>query len=90
MPSASPPPPWVLAERRVIGAAIRASREGAHLTQEEVALRSGVDRASVVRIELGQQSPTTDTLIRLAAAIGVSVPELVGPEGPPPAHGGSA
>ncbi|MEU0041424.1 helix-turn-helix transcriptional regulator [Streptomyces sp. NPDC006333] len=77
VPTASPPPPWVLAQRRAIGDAIRTSRKAAHLTQEEVALRSGLDRAGLVRIELGQQSPTTDTLIRLAAAIGVSVPDLV-------------
>jgi transcriptional regulator with XRE-family HTH domain len=29
-----------------------------------------MDRSFVVRIEQGQQSPTVDTLIRLAAAIG--------------------
>jgi transcriptional regulator with XRE-family HTH domain len=77
VPSASPPPAWVLAQRQAIGEAIRASRRHARLTQETVAMRSGIDRASVVRIEQGQQSPTTDTLIRMAAAIGVSVPELI-------------
>ncbi|MFF5186482.1 helix-turn-helix domain-containing protein [Streptomyces sp. NPDC000345] len=90
MPSASPPPPWVLAERRLLGAAIRASRLRAKLTQEQVALRAGLDRAGFVRIELGQQSPTTDTLIRIAAAIGVTVSDLVWREGPPPAHGVNA
>ncbi|MHB9860658.1 helix-turn-helix domain-containing protein [Streptomyces sp. YIM S03343] len=77
MPSASPQPDWVIAQRQVIGEAIRASRVDAGLTQETVALRSGVDRPSVVRIEQGQQSPTTDTLIRLAAAIGISVPDMI-------------
>ena len=82
MPSASPPPDWVLAQRRAIGGAIRASRIQAGMTQEDVALRSGLDRAGVVRVELGQQSPTTDTLIRLAAAIGVTVHDLIGGGGP--------
>ncbi|MHB9862203.1 helix-turn-helix domain-containing protein [Streptomyces sp. YIM S03343] len=77
MPSASPQPDWVIAQRQVIGQAIRASRAHARLTQEAVALRSGIDRASIVRIELGTQSPTTDTLIRLAAAIGVPVPDMI-------------
>ncbi|WP_069773021.1 helix-turn-helix domain-containing protein [Streptomyces sp. LUP30] len=77
MPSASPSPDWVLTQRRAVGERIRAVRLYANLTQEQVAIRSGVDRASVVRIEQGQQSPTLDTLIRLAAAIGVPLPELV-------------
>jgi transcriptional regulator with XRE-family HTH domain len=70
VPSAAPPPDWVLAQRREIGARVRAARQAAGLTQEAVALRAETDRSSVVRIEQGQQSPTTDTLIRLAAAIG--------------------
>ncbi len=74
----------------MLGRAIRTSRVQAGLTQEQVALRAGLDRAGVVRIELGQQSPTTDTLIRIAAALGVTVSDLVWREGPPPALGGNA
>ncbi|HZF92097.1 helix-turn-helix transcriptional regulator [Streptomyces sp.] len=77
MPSASPPPDWVLARRRAVGDRIRAVRLNANLTQEAVALAAGVDRPSVVRIEQGQQSPTLDTLIRLADAIGVPLADLV-------------
>jgi transcriptional regulator with XRE-family HTH domain len=77
VPSASPPPDWVLVQRRAIGQRIRAARLHASRTQEQVALQSGVDRASVVRIEQGQQSPTLDTLIRIAAAIGVPLRDLL-------------
>jgi len=77
VPSASPPPDWVLARRRAVGDRIRAVRLNANLTQEAVALAAGVDRPSVVRIEQGQQSPTLDTLIRLADAIGVPLADLV-------------
>ena len=77
MPSASPPPDWVLQRRRQVGERIRAARIDANLTQERVALAAEVDRPSVVRIEQGQQSPTLDTLIRLADAIGVPLSELV-------------
>ncbi|QJT01798.1 helix-turn-helix transcriptional regulator [Streptomyces asoensis] len=77
MPSASPPPDWVLTQRRAIGERIRAERLHAGLTQEQISIRSGVDRASVVRIEQGQQSPTVDTLIRLAVAIGVPLVAFV-------------
>lgn len=72
VPSASPPPDWVLAERRAMGARVRAAREYAGLTQEALAIDAGTDRPSVVRIEAGQQSPTADTLIRIARVIGVS------------------
>ena len=77
MPSASPPPDWVLQRRRQVGERIRAARIDANLTQERVALAAEVDRPSVVRIEQGQQSPTLDTIIRLADAIGVPLSELV-------------
>jgi transcriptional regulator with XRE-family HTH domain len=77
VPSASPPPDWVLTRRRAVGERIRAARIHANLTQETVALRAETDRPSVVRIEQGQQSPTLDTLIRLADAIGVPLRELV-------------
>jgi transcriptional regulator with XRE-family HTH domain len=61
-----------------VGEHIRAARVGANLTQEAVALAASIDRPSVVRIEQGQQSPTLDTLIRLAEVIGVPLRELVG------------
>jgi transcriptional regulator with XRE-family HTH domain len=77
VPSASPPPDWVLQERRQVGERIRAARINANLTQERVALAAEIDRPSVVRIEQGQQSPTLDTLIRLARVIGVPLSELV-------------
>ncbi|MFE0329091.1 helix-turn-helix domain-containing protein [Streptomyces sp. NPDC058960] len=77
MPSAGPPPDWVLARRREIGERIRTARLYANLTQEKVALAAEIDRPSVVRIEQGQQSPTLDTLIRLADAIGVPLSDLV-------------
>ncbi|MFI2911099.1 helix-turn-helix domain-containing protein [Streptomyces sp. PDY-4] len=68
----------MLTERRAVGERIRAARITANLTQEAVALAAETDRPSVVRIERGQQSPTLDTLIRLARAIGVPLAELVG------------
>jgi transcriptional regulator with XRE-family HTH domain len=77
VPRSTPLPDWVAAERRRIGDRIRAARLYANLTQEKVALASGVDRASVNRIEQGHQAPTIDTLLLLADAIGVDLAELV-------------
>ncbi|KUF18483.1 helix-turn-helix domain-containing protein [Streptomyces silvensis] len=76
MPSARPSDS-VLARRRVVGERIRAARRHANLTQEAVALTTGLDRPSVVRIEQGQQAPTLDTLFRIADAIGVPLADLV-------------
>jgi transcriptional regulator with XRE-family HTH domain len=77
VPSAAPPPDWVLARRRAVGQRIRNARLGAGLTQERVGLMTGIDRPSIVRIELGQQSPTLDTLIRIADVLRVPLSDLV-------------
>lgn len=77
MPSASPQPDWVVTERRALGARIRATRERVGITQEALANAAGTDRPSIVRIEAGQQSPTLDTLIRIARVLGISVPEML-------------
>lgn len=75
--SSAPPPDWVLARRRQVGQQIRAVRLHANLTQERLALDAGLDRSYIVNIEQGHQSPTVDILIRIAAAIGVPLAELV-------------
>jgi len=60
-----------------MGEQIRAVRLSAQMTQETVALEAGLDRPSVVRIEAGQQSPTADTLIRIAHVLGVDLRDIV-------------
>lgn len=72
-----PLPDWVPARRRVIGDRIRAARVAAHLTQEAVAGRSGLDRKTVNRLEQGHTSPLLDHLLLVADAIGVSLADLV-------------
>lgn len=70
-------PDHVLARRRRIGDQIRAARLEHNLTQEAVALRAGMERATYVRIEQGQASPLLDTLILIADAIGAPLAHLV-------------
>ncbi|GAA3718501.1 helix-turn-helix transcriptional regulator [Streptomyces tremellae] len=77
MPPLPPPSDRVLARRRAIGRQIRDARLAAARTQEDVALRAEMDRASYVRIEQGQASPLLDTLIRIADALGVPLAHLV-------------
>ena len=77
MPRSVPPPDWVLARRRAIGDHIRTARLTAGLTQEQVALRIGMDRATYNRIEMGHAAALLDSLIRIADAIGVPLSDLV-------------
>ncbi|MGW4029117.1 helix-turn-helix domain-containing protein [Streptomyces sp. NPDC004838] len=77
MPRSSPPPDWVLTRRRAAGDQITAARRHAGLTQEQVALTTGIDRATYNRIELGHSSPLLDSLIGITDAIGAPLAELV-------------
>lgn len=49
---------------------LRAARRRAGLTQRELARRAGTAQSVVARIELGQTSPSVDTLSRLLGASG--------------------
>ncbi|MFD3517688.1 helix-turn-helix domain-containing protein [Streptomyces sp. NPDC058657] len=71
------PPEWVLTRRRAIGEAIRQARRGAGLTQEQVALRIGIERHNLSSIEMGHVGARLDTLLLIADAIGVPLAELV-------------
>ena len=54
---------------------LRADRD---LTQEQLAVRVGLARIYVARLELGEHDPSLSTLVRLAKALRVSVTELLG------------
>ena len=61
-----------LATRRV-GQRIRTIRVGAGLTLETLAERTGMTPARISRVERGVQSPTVNTLERLADGLGVDL-----------------
>lgn len=77
MPRSTPPDPWVIDRRRQVGDRIRAARLYANLTQEQVALTTGLDRSTYNRIEQGHSSALLDSLILIADAIGVPLSDLV-------------
>lgn len=52
--------------RAVIGERIRRARESVGLSQSEAARRSGVGRVTLNRIEQGTQTPSYETLLKLA------------------------
>jgi putative transcriptional regulator len=66
--------------RKALGERLRRLRGEAGLTQAELAERAGVGRVTVVRIENGKMYARTETLRRLARALGVTLADLLAPE----------
>jgi transcriptional regulator with XRE-family HTH domain len=60
-----------------LGQRIRQARLDAGVTQEQVANAASLTRASVANIEAGRQQVLVHTLIALARAVNVTVPELL-------------
>ena len=57
-----------------MGSVIRKLREECRLTQEELALKSGVSRGTISALELdAEKTTTTKTLEKLAKALGTTV-----------------
>ena len=63
--------------RLVFGNHIRACREQANLTQEELARRMGCSQSYISQIEASDARPTLGTLQKVAEAVGCRVGELV-------------
>jgi transcriptional regulator with XRE-family HTH domain len=70
----------MLAEVLYIGEKLRETRKRKLLTQEQLAERSGVGIATIVRIERNQVEPRGSTIRKLAEALSVDPHELVKPE----------
>jgi len=63
--------------RQMVGNNARKYRLQAQLSQEQVAVRMGVDRAYVSGLELGSRNPTVITLWHAAQALGIKVAQLL-------------
>lgn len=75
MPTSSPyaKDPHLLA----FGNAVRAIRKKAGVSQEELSLRSGIDRSYLGAIERGEQNAGLLHIKRLAEGLGISLEELI-------------
>lgn len=63
---------------KTIGEVVQKLRQDKGLTQEELAVKSGVSYTSLVKIERGQvENPTIKTLKKLADALEVSVDDIL-------------
>lgn len=60
------------------GKQLQRLRTGRGLTQEQLAVKAGLARIYVNKLESGQHDPSLSTLVRLAKALRVSVTELLG------------
>lgn len=59
------------------GRALRSARMASGLSQEALALDSGVQRNFISLIETGQNQPTLTTIFRLAAGLNLKASDLV-------------
>ena len=57
---------------------VRALRKSTGLTQQQLADKSGIHRVTVARIESNHCSTTMETAVKLAAALGCTIDELMG------------
>lgn len=58
---------------------VRALRESRGLSQEQISKLAGVTRPTWANIESGGANPTLSVLVRVAAALHVTIEELIGP-----------
>ena len=63
--------------RHLLGEAIRAERKKASFSQEKLAERADLSTVFISRIERAKESPSLDSLVKIARALGVRVRDLV-------------
>lgn len=63
--------------KQAFGTALREQRKRKRLSQDQLAYEAGLDRTYISLLELGQRSPTLDTMHMLATALGIKVSTLV-------------
>lgn len=71
-----------------IGARVQAERRARDMTLEALAVKAGVTRGFLSKIERGQSQPAMGTVFRLAEALGIAPAALFGSTAPTPAPEG--
>lgn len=62
--------------KAIIGGNVRRLRQAKGLTQEQLAVDSGIDLTYAGGIERGKRNPSLEVLVRIAAALDVGLREL--------------
>jgi len=63
--------------RRLLGHTVWSIRKKAGMTQEDLAGKSGLSTVFISRVERGVESPSVDSLVKIAGALQVKVADLV-------------
>ena len=63
--------------RRLLGETLRALRLKANYSQERLAERAELSSIFISRVERGKESPSLDSLVKIAKALKIRVRELV-------------
>ena len=63
--------------RKLVGTNVKRLRESRHLTQEQLADKSGFSQQYISGLEQGRRNPTVVTVYELAVALGVSHIDLM-------------
>lgn len=63
-------------QSKKIGEKIRKYREEKNITQEDLALSAGLNRAYIGYIERGERNPSTETIAKIAKALKIQIHEL--------------
>ena len=63
--------------RSLLGEAIRTRRKQAELSQEELAEKADLSTVFISRVERGKESPSMDSLVKIARALKTRVSDLV-------------
>jgi DNA-binding transcriptional regulator YiaG len=65
-----------MSERKVVGRAIKVIRKAQGITQDELAVESGISPSHLQRIETGQRQPMPDTLRLICIRLGISSEDI--------------
>ncbi len=69
------------ADETTFGAKLRAARDKAGLTQQQLADRVGINRVVLARWETDAREPSIGSVLALAEALGITLDELAGKAG---------
>lgn len=60
-----------------LGRKLKAARDRAKMTQEELARKARIGRVYIARLESGRYDPRASIVVRLAKALGISTDDLL-------------
>ncbi len=63
--------------RSLLGEAIRAKRKEASFSQEKLAEKAELSTVFISRVERGKESPSVDSLVKIAKALKIRVRDLI-------------